>query len=201
MLAADRRQHLGERGAQEEKYAVAEQQDNRRPARDERFVASAPEFVGAHPTERRDDEAARQDAEVVGLDERGELPGDHPHDGACRERAGQRLAPVEDPRPGPGEAVGREQQRPGKIDRNDVRGRAVKAVKSDRETAHEMGGAPPGDCPCAQVLRPRQQQQQAENGLHIHREEEQRLDVKHHEAQETHDDLPLGLQPNPGFRN
>ena len=91
-----------------------------------------------------------------------------------------RAPPVEHARAAPGQREGAEQHGVGEIDRQRIRHRAVQAEQHDRGRAHQMGAAPPGQRALAEVLRPREKQQQAEHDLDVHRDHEKRVDVEVH---------------------
>ena len=73
--------------------------------------------------------------------------------------------------------------------------RAVHAEQHDRGGADQMGEAPPADGANRHVLRPDEQQQQAEDRLHIDRHHEQGVDVESHQSYR----LPV-TGPRPVFR-
>jgi hypothetical protein len=51
----------------------------------------------------------------------------------------------------------------------------------DRDRPQQMRASPPGQSGFREVLRPREQQQQAEHDLDVHRHHEKRVDVQTHE--------------------
>ena len=172
--------HRAERRAQQEQRAVREQHEDRGPARHQRLVAAAPEFIGRRPGVGGHDPGADQHAQLDRGGERLQAAGQQPDRDADERQRRLRIALVEHARAAPGQREGAEQHRIGEIDRKRIRHRAVQAEQHDRDRAHQMGAAPPGQRALAEVLRPGEKQQQAEHDLDVHRHHEKRVDVEVH---------------------
>ena len=187
LVAGRHMRHRADRRAQQEQRAVGEQHEDRGPARHQRFVPAAPEFIGRRPGIGGDDPGADQHAQFGRRGEYLQAAGQQPDRDANERQRRLRVALIEHTRAAPGQREGAEQHRIGEIDRKRIRHRAVLAKQHDRDRAQQMGAAPPGERALAEVLRPGEKQQQAEHDLDVHRHQEKCVDVEVHGDQSKRD--------------
>ena len=180
VVARQPRQHGAERRAQQIKRAVREQHEDRRPARNQRLAAAAPEFERRGPGVGGDDAGRQQHAQVEGIGEAGNPAGDEPQRGAGEQQHGLRLAMIEQPRARPRQRERGEENGVGEIDGDQFGDRAVEPEQRHRGGAQQMREAPPRHGGDGGVLRPGKQQQQSEDRFHIDGDEKQGIDVEIH---------------------
>ena len=171
------RQHAGERNRTQEHQTVQHGHEDRRPAAYQMLAAFAPELGRGQERVRGHDHRAQHDPRHGRLDEFRHQAGGKPHRGANHHRAPEHRAAVKQPRRAPDHAACDEQHRvggPGRQRRRNVR---LDAPDDDRDTAEQIGDAPPSQR-AHTILSPGEQQQHAKQARNADRDDEQRREVQ-----------------------
>ena len=182
-LVGDHGSTCDERRAQQEQRAVREQHEDRGPARHQRLAAAAPELVGRRPGVGGDDAGGQQHARVDRVGEERRAAGDQPQHRAADEIASARGARPSNTR-APDQVTAKAVNRMALARSMEIASDtdAVHAEQHDRAGPQQMRAAPPGHRMDAGILDPGEQQQQAEHGLDVDRDEKQRVDVESHRS-------------------
>ena len=106
-------QHRDQRRAQQKQRAMREQHEDRRPARNQLFLAAAPEFVSREPGIGGDDGGREQGARIDRIRQHRQAADQEPDHGAGDHVDRLDRAAVENARAGPGDREGGKQQRVG----------------------------------------------------------------------------------------
>lgn len=103
-----------------------------------------------------------------------------PQHGACNQIDGLDRTSVKDTRTSPCHRERGEKQGIGEIDADQIGDLPVHTKQRNRGKPQQMREAPPAHCAKRQILRPDEEQQQAEDGLNVDRHQKQRVEIEGH---------------------
>ncbi len=155
------RHETRERDRKQEHRAVQRRHEQRRPAPHQRLAPLAPQLGRGQEGVGRDDERSEHDAAGAHLREARQRAGRHPRSRARHHGEPENVAAMEQAGGVPDHAAGDEQQGGGQACRHDGDRMRVRAPQRDRESADQVGGAPPGERTNA-ILGPGEQQEDAQ---------------------------------------
>ena len=192
-VALEHRREIGRRDAREQRRRIGEQHDDGRPARHQRLVAAAPEFLRGGRRQHRHHRRDHDDAQVDIVGESRDAAHQQPQD--RREHDDQRphLAAVEHARARPDQPVGEQHQRIADIDRDEVGDRAARRHQPEPGRADDLRGAPPHRRADAAVLQPGKDQERAEQRGHEDRYDRKGPDIEMHEDDRPPADLGAAI--------